>query len=154
MNFNKLLYCLFSENHYCYISFCLKPEKVWVPQELDKKLSIKLFKIILCVRFLHQINLKIGFYLIFHKMFIELCYRNIVFKKRSIPNVHTISRSPVIWKNLVHLFFVNLRKQGKTVLLWRLVTNYETIFFSVVLISNMKAFFKTFVFLTLPDLTR
>ena len=32
-----------------------------------KKLKIKLFKIILCMRFLHPINLKIGFYFIFHK---------------------------------------------------------------------------------------
>ena len=59
-----------------------------------------------------------------------------------------------MWKNLVHLFSVNLRKQGKTVLFWLLVTDYETNFFSVVWISNMKAFFKTLVLLTLPNLTR
>ena len=68
--------------------------------------------------------------------------------------VPTVAYSPVMWKNLVHLFFLNLRKRGKIVLFWHLVSNYETNFFSVVLIGNMKAFFKTFAFLTLPDLTR
>ena len=37
------------------------------PQEPVKKLKIEEFKIILCVRFLHQLNSKIEFYLIFHK---------------------------------------------------------------------------------------
>ena len=64
-----------------------------------------------------------------------------------------MQNSPVIWKNLEHLFSVNLRKQGKTILFWLLVTDYETNFF-VVLISNMKAFFKALVLLTLPGLTR
>ena len=36
-------------------------------KELVKKLKIELFKIILWMRFLHQINLKNGFYLTFRK---------------------------------------------------------------------------------------
>ena len=66
---NYFIVCFLNINTAVYgtcVVFVQNRKRFGWPQELFKNLKIKLLKMILCVRFLHQIYLKTGFYLVFH----------------------------------------------------------------------------------------